>query len=96
MIRVVNAEDSLIVREGLQQILAASPDVEVVACCGELGAAIEAIERERPDVVVTDIRMPPSETDEGIHGWGESGLSSREKAVSGRMRFTARKASSAP
>jgi DNA-binding NarL/FixJ family response regulator len=65
-IRVIIAEDSLIVREGVQQLLAASPDVEVVACCGELDATLRAIERERPDVVVTDIRMPPGETDEGL------------------------------
>ena len=65
-IRVVVAEDSLIVREGLNQLLAASPTVEVVATCGDLDSLLEAIEAEHPDVVVTDIRMPPSHTDEGI------------------------------
>jgi DNA-binding NarL/FixJ family response regulator len=65
-IRVVVAEDSLIVREGLQQLLAASPTVEVVATCEDFGSLEEAIAREHPDVVVTDIRMPPSNTDEGI------------------------------
>ena len=70
-IRVVLAEDSLIVREGLSQLLAASPTVEVVATCADLDSLSDAIERERPDVVLTDIRMPPSHTDEGIRMAGE-------------------------
>ena len=65
-IRVVVAEDSLIVREGIQQLLAASPTVEVVATCEDFPSLTDAIERESPDVVLTDIRMPPSKTDEGI------------------------------
>src|SRR3954452_394142 len=65
-IRVVLAEDSLIVRGGIEQLLAASPTVEVVATCGDIVSLYEVIERELPDVVLTDIRMPPSQTDEGI------------------------------
>jgi DNA-binding NarL/FixJ family response regulator len=65
-IRVVVAEDSLIVREGLRQLLAGSPGVEVVASYGDVQAVLDAVERDRPDVVLTDIRMPPSHTDEGI------------------------------
>jgi DNA-binding NarL/FixJ family response regulator len=65
-IRVVVAEDSLIVREGLQQLLAASPSVDVVAAHGDLQAVLDAVERDRPDVILTDIRMPPLNTDEGI------------------------------
>jgi DNA-binding NarL/FixJ family response regulator len=65
-IRVVVAEDSLIVREGLQQLLAASPSVNVVAAYGDLQAVLDAVDRDRPDVILTDIRMPPSNTDEGI------------------------------
>ena len=65
-IRVVVAEDSLIVREGLVQLLAASPSVNVVAAYGDVDAVLAAVERDRPDVVLTDIRMPPSNTDEGI------------------------------
>src|SRR5436190_11277713 len=56
----------LIVREGIQQLLAASPTVEVVATCEDFPSLTDAIERESPDVVLTDIRMPPSKTDEGI------------------------------
>jgi DNA-binding NarL/FixJ family response regulator len=65
-IRVVLAEDSYIVREGLEQVLARAPGVEVVATCVDLDSLLEAVESKRPDVVVTDIRMPPTETDEGI------------------------------
>src|SRR4051812_40504474 len=70
-IRVIIAEDSLIVREGIQQILALAPDIEVVASVGDLPELMEAIEREVPDVVLTDIRMPPGQLDEGIKvaGW---------------------------
>jgi DNA-binding NarL/FixJ family response regulator len=66
VIRVVVAEDSLIVREGLQQLLAASPRVDVVGAYGDVDAVLEAVDRDRPDVVLTDIRMPPSKSDEGI------------------------------
>jgi DNA-binding NarL/FixJ family response regulator len=65
-IRVVVAEDSLIVREGLQQLLSGSPSLEVVGAHGDLDALLGAVEEERPDVILTDIRMPPSNTDEGI------------------------------
>jgi DNA-binding NarL/FixJ family response regulator len=65
-ITVALGEDSLIVREGIQQLLATEPDIDVVAACGDLDSLLEAVEAERPDVVITDIRMPPTETDEGI------------------------------
>jgi DNA-binding NarL/FixJ family response regulator len=65
-IRVAIAEDSLLVREGLQQVLGAHPGIEVVASCEDLPSLLEAIETAAPDVVLTDIRMPPSKTDEGI------------------------------
>ena len=60
------ADDSLIVREGVAQILAGEPEKHVVASCGDLPSLLAAVEAERPDVVVTDIRMPPTSTDEGI------------------------------
>ena len=65
-IRVVVAEDNLLVREGLQQLLASSPAVDVVAAYGDVDALLGAVGQDRPDVVLTDIRMPPSNTDEGI------------------------------
>jgi DNA-binding NarL/FixJ family response regulator len=63
---VALADDNLIVRAGVTQILATEPDMAVVASCGDLRSLVEAIERERPDVVVTDIWMPPTTGDEGI------------------------------
>ena len=65
-IKVALADDSLIVREGIQQLLETQPEVQVVAACGDRDSLLEAVEATQPDVVVTDIRMPPSNTDEGI------------------------------
>jgi len=65
-IRLVLAEDNLLVREGLQQLLTTAADLDVVRTCADLDCVLEAIEQVRPDVVLTDIRMPPSKTDEGI------------------------------
>ena len=65
-IRVVVADDSLIVREGLEQLLAASPSIDVVGTCGDLEELVAAVQKSSPDVVLTDIRMPPSGSDEGI------------------------------
>jgi DNA-binding NarL/FixJ family response regulator len=63
-VRVVVADDNLITRQGIVQLL--EPEFEVVAVCNDLPELLEAIDRERPDVVLTDIRMPPSHSDEGI------------------------------
>ena len=65
-IRVVLAEDNLLVREGARQLLGAAPEIEVVAACSDRGSLLAAIETYAPDVVVTDIRMPPTNSDEGI------------------------------
>jgi DNA-binding NarL/FixJ family response regulator len=65
-IRVVVGEDNYFTREGLARVLAEEDDVEVVAVCGDLGSLREAIAEADPDVVLTDIRMPPTQTDEGI------------------------------
>ena len=65
-IRVVMAEDNYLVREGVSRLLEAEPDVELVAACEDRDSLLEAIESEQPDVVLTDIRMPPTESDEGI------------------------------
>ena len=65
-IRIVVAEDQYLVREGLVRLLQTREDLEVVAACSDLDSLLATVEAERPDVVVTDIRMPPSNTDEGI------------------------------
>jgi DNA-binding NarL/FixJ family response regulator len=65
-IRLVLAEDHYLVREGVRSLLEAEPGLEVTAVCGDLDSLLEAVDRESPDVVVTDIRMPPGHSDEGI------------------------------
>jgi DNA-binding NarL/FixJ family response regulator len=65
-IRVVLGEDSYLVREGLRQVIAGAPQLELVAECGDADALLREIEERQPDVVLTDIRMPPTQTDEGI------------------------------
>jgi len=62
----VIAEDSLIVREGIQELLSSSPTTEVVAACEDVDSLMEAVDGHEPDVVLSDIRMPPTRTDEGI------------------------------
>jgi DNA-binding NarL/FixJ family response regulator len=65
-LRLVIAEDHLLVREGIRRLLETEPDFEIAAVCEDLDSLLAAVEAERPDVVVTDIRMPPGNTDEGI------------------------------
>ncbi|TDD71952.1 response regulator transcription factor [Jiangella aurantiaca] len=65
-VRVVVADDALLVREGVQRVLGLFPDIEVVGVAGDLDGLLAAVDEHRPDVVVTDIRMPPTSSDEGI------------------------------
>jgi DNA-binding NarL/FixJ family response regulator len=65
-LRVVVAEDNALLREGLSRLIAAEPDLELAGACGDLPGLLATIDEDPPDVVVTDIRMPPSGTDEGI------------------------------
>ncbi len=65
-IRLVIADDHLLVREGVRRLLETDPDIEIAAVCGDLDSLLDAVAAEHPDVVVTDIRMPPGNTDEGI------------------------------
>jgi DNA-binding NarL/FixJ family response regulator len=71
MIRVVVADDSFLAREGLMHVLGSIDDVDLVATCADLDELRSTVEEVTPDVVVTDIRMPPSNTDEGIRYAGE-------------------------
>ena len=64
--RVVLAEDDLLVREGVQHLIAGLDGMDVVDAVGDLPAVEEAVERLKPDVIVTDIRLRPSLTDEGL------------------------------
>lgn len=65
-IRVLLAEDNYLVREGIVRLLESHPDIELVGACEDLEGALSAVESQVPDVVLTDIRMPPTESDEGI------------------------------
>ena len=65
-IRLVLAEDHYLVREGIRRLLETHPDLDVAAVCEDLGSLLATVEAQQPDVVLTDIRMPPTNTDEGI------------------------------
>jgi DNA-binding NarL/FixJ family response regulator len=65
-LRVVVAEDNLLVREGIVTLLEHQPDLTVCGSCGSYDELLATVEEQQPDVVLTDIRMPPTGTDEGI------------------------------
>jgi DNA-binding NarL/FixJ family response regulator len=65
-IRVVIAEDSLLVRAGIEALLRIEDHINVVGVCAHYDELMREVDRRHPDVVVTDIRMPPTSTDEGV------------------------------
>jgi DNA-binding NarL/FixJ family response regulator len=65
-IRVVIAEDNYLVREGVRQLIESLPELDLVAVCEDMPTLLEAVDRTNPEVVMTDIRMPPTGTDEGL------------------------------
>jgi DNA-binding NarL/FixJ family response regulator len=65
-VRVVIAEDAYLVREALSEILGRVGNIDVVRSCADRDSLLEAIRTDRPDAILTDIRMPPTGTDEGI------------------------------
>ena len=78
---MVIAEDNYLVREGIRQVVEATPDLELVGVSEDLGSLEAAVGRLAPEVVVTDIRMPPSGTDEGIRAAAGLRTSSPETGV---------------
>lgn len=64
--RVVFAEDNYLVREGTAALLGQRDEIDLVASVDDYGALLDAVEELQPDVVLTDIRMPPTHTMEGI------------------------------
>ena len=66
MVRVVFAEDNYLVREGTAALLQASDDVDLIGTASALEELLQAVEELKPEVVLTDIRMPPTNTTEGI------------------------------
>ncbi|HEV3232139.1 MAG TPA: response regulator transcription factor [Candidatus Dormibacteraeota bacterium] len=65
-VRVVLAEDNYLVREGVRQLIEALPGIELAAVCEDRDSLLGAVAEHRPDVVLTDIRMPPGNSDEGL------------------------------
>ena len=65
-IRMVLAEDSYLVREGVRLLIETQPDIDLVAACEDFDSLLKAVDEQRPDIVLTDIRMPPTGSDEGI------------------------------
>lgn len=65
-IRVVIAEDNALLRDGLARLISSTPDLELAGTSGSYDELLELVAKCNPDVVVTDIRMPPTGTDEGI------------------------------
>ena len=65
-LRIALAEDNYLVREGIEQVLRGDEGIEVLACCADMPSLLAAVEADPPDVVLTDIRMPPDGEDAGI------------------------------
>ena len=65
-IRVALADDSFLMREAVHQVVAHQADLEIVADCADGTTLLKEVQRTKPDVVITDVRMPPSGDDEGI------------------------------
>jgi DNA-binding NarL/FixJ family response regulator len=65
-VRVALAEDNVLLREGMSRLVAANEDFELAGVAGDLPQLLALVKEREPDVVVTDIRMPPTGTDEGI------------------------------
>jgi DNA-binding NarL/FixJ family response regulator len=65
-IRVALAEDNVLLREGVSRLIAANEDFELAGVAADLPQLLALVARELPDVVITDIRMPPTGTDEGL------------------------------
>src|SRR6266702_7278870 len=66
VIRVALAEDNVLLREGMSRLVSANDEFELVGAASDLPQLLAVVAEQVPDVVVTDIRMPPTGTDEGI------------------------------
>jgi DNA-binding NarL/FixJ family response regulator len=64
--RIVVADDSLLIREGVRLVLEGAPGIEIVGICEDRDSLLALVDAAHPDVVLTDVRMPPSHRDEGI------------------------------
>jgi DNA-binding NarL/FixJ family response regulator len=66
VLRVAIADDSYLIREGLRQVLALSPELRVSGSYADAASLLAGVDDDPPDVVVTDMRMPPTFSDEGV------------------------------
>jgi DNA-binding NarL/FixJ family response regulator len=80
-IRVVVAEDNYLVREAVTRLLETASDIEIAAVCEDFDGLLATVDEVRPDVVLTDIRMPPTGTDEGVRAAAKLRLSHPEIGV---------------
>jgi len=81
VVRVVLAEDNVLMREGIAAVLTLSDEIDLVDSCENYDELIAAVAEHQPDVVITDIRMPPSQTDEGIRAANEIRVTDPEIGV---------------
>jgi DNA-binding NarL/FixJ family response regulator len=65
-VRVVLAEDNALLRQGVEKLIGHQDGLELVGTANDLPGLLALVEQVEPDVVVTDIRMPPTGTDEGV------------------------------
>jgi len=65
-VRVVVADDNYLVRQGVTRLIDAEPELSVAGVAGTFDELLEMVDAQAPDVVITDIRMPPTGTDEGV------------------------------
>jgi DNA-binding NarL/FixJ family response regulator len=79
-VRIVFAEDNYLVREGTAALLAEVGEIELVASVGDLAGLLAAVEQHAPSAVLTDIRMPPTNTTEGSTPHGASAPSTPTSA----------------
>jgi DNA-binding NarL/FixJ family response regulator len=66
MIRIAVAEDDLLIREGIQRVLQSEGDLELVAVAADAPELLEAVERHAPEIVLTDLKLPPGYATEGV------------------------------
>ncbi|WP_307817622.1 response regulator transcription factor [Nocardia acididurans] len=65
-VKVVVAEDSMLIRDSVVRALSTDSSIEVVGVAADYDSTLDMVHRQRPDILVTDVRMPPTGTDEGV------------------------------
>ena len=89
--RIVIAEDSVLLRAGLTRILADAGE-EVVATVGDADELLDVVDRHQPDLAIVDVRMPPTHTDDGLRAALADPRSAGRRSASSCCRSTSRSA----